>query len=51
MIPAAKFGQAADESEALELSEEEKTIEANIKVDSVCEFNEYFVHFLNLSQF
>ena len=32
MIPAAKFGQAADESEALELSEEEKEIEQNLKV-------------------
>jgi hypothetical protein len=32
MIPAAKFGQAADESEALELSEEEKEIEEKLKV-------------------
>lgn len=32
MIPAAKFGQAADESEALELSEEEKEIEDKIRV-------------------
>ena len=32
MIPAAKFGQAADESEALELSEEEKEMEGKIKV-------------------
>ncbi|CAB4005971.1 Cytosolic 10-formyltetrahydrofolate dehydrogenase [Paramuricea clavata] len=32
MIPAAKFGQAADESEALELSEEEKEIEEKLKL-------------------
>ena len=32
MIPASKFGQAADESEALELSEEEKQIEEKLKV-------------------
>ena len=35
MIPAAKFGQAADESEALELSEEEKEIEQNLKVSTM----------------
>ena len=38
MIHAAKFGQAADESEALELSEEEKEIEENLKVGFSTQF-------------
>ena len=32
MIPASRFGQASDEAEALEMSEEEKALEDNIKV-------------------
>lgn len=32
MILASRFGQSSDEAEALELSEEEKALEENVKV-------------------
>ena len=32
MIPASRFGQSSEESEVLELSEEEKALEVNVKV-------------------